>query len=207
MIMICKLKQTDRTFGLRQLGAAISLSALLIGTPVASSTELSEILEIARVSPPARVAFREERHNPMFESPLLIEGFLEYLGPGVLGKVIESPFQEAFSIQAGEISMIRDGETRRLPVKRSKALLTMLSAFEALLSGDAEHLETVFDYKVSGELSDWTIDLQPKSRRIREHLSSLRLSGDDTGISKIFIDLSDGEWHIMNIQHELPADD
>jgi len=207
MIMICKLKQTDRTFGLRQLGAAISLSALLIGTPVASSTELSEILEIARVSPPARVAFREERHNPMFESPLLIEGFLEYLGPGVLGKVIESPFQEAFSIQAGEISMIRDGETRRLPVKRSKALETMLSAFEALLSGDAEHLETVFDYEVSGELSDWTIDLQPKSRRIREHLSSLRLSGDDTGISKIFIDLSDGEWHIMNIQHELPADD
>jgi hypothetical protein len=192
---------------LRHLGAAILLAALLIGAPGASSTELSEILEISRVSPPARVAFREERHNPMFESPLLIEGFLEYLGPGVLGKVIESPFQEAFYIEAGEISMIRDGEVRQLPVKRSKALETMLSAFEALLSGDTERLETVFDYEVSGETSNWTIDLQPKSRRIREHLSSLRLSGNDAGVSKIFIDLSDGEWHVMNIQHEVATDD
>jgi len=207
MITTCKLTQTDRTICLRQLGAAILLATLLIVAPKASSTELSEILEISRVSPPARVAFREERHNPMFESPLLIEGFLEYLGPGVLGKVIESPFQETFYIEAGEISMIRGGEVRRLPVKRSKALETMLSAFEALLSGDAERLETVFDYEVSGETSEWTIDLQPKSRRIREHLSSLRLSGDDAGVSKIFIDLSDGEWHVMNIQHEVATDD
>ena len=75
------------------------------------------------------------------------------------------------------------------------------------VSGDAGRLETVFDYEVSGEASDWTIDLQPKSRRISKHLSSLRLSGDDTGVSKIFIDLSDGEWHVMNIQHEVAADD
>lgn len=207
MITTGKLEQTDRTFCLRQLGAAILLTALMIGAPAAFSTELSEILEVSRVSPPARVAFREERHNPMFESPLVLEGFLEYLGPGVLGKVIESPFQETFSIEAGEISMIRDGEIRRLPVKRSKALETMLSAFEALLSGNAERLETVFDYEVSGEASDWTIDLQPKSRRISKHLSSLRLSGDDTGVSKIFIDLGNGEWHVMNIQHEVAADD
>ena len=73
----------------------------------------------------------------MFETPLLIEGFLEYLGPGVLRKVIKSPFQETFSIEAGEISMIRDGEVRRLPVRRSKALEAMLSAFESLLSGNA----------------------------------------------------------------------
>lgn len=207
MMTTGKLEQIDRTFCLRQLGAAILLTALMIGAPAAFSTELSEILEVSRVSPPARVAFREERHNPMFESPLVLEGFLEYLGPGVLGKVIESPFQETFSIEAGEISMIRDGEIRRLPVKRSKALETMLSAFEALLSGNAERLETVFDYEVSGEASDWTIDLQPKSRRISKHLSSLRLSGDDTGVSKIFIDLGNGEWHVMNIQHEVAADD
>ena len=205
MITTGKLKQTDQTSCLRQLGAAILLAALLIGAPGASSTELSEILEISRVSPPARVAFREERHNPMFESPLLLEGYLEYLGPGMLGKVIESPFQEAFSIEGGEISMIRDGETRRLPVRRSKALETMLSAFEALLSGDAGRLETVFDCQISGDASEWTIDLQPKSRRVSKHLSSLRLSGDDAGVNKILINLSDGEWHVMNILHEVPV--
>ena len=205
MITTGKLKQTDQTSCLRQLGAAILIAALLFAATLASSTELSAILKLSRVSPPARVAFREERHNPMFESPLLLEGYLEYLGPGMLGKVIESPFQEAFSIEGGEISMIRDGETRRLPVRRSKALETMLSAFEALLSGDAGRLETVFDCQISGDASEWTIDLQPKSRRVSKHLSSLRLSGDDAGVNKILINLSDGEWHVMNILHEVPV--
>lgn len=205
MITTGKLKQTDQTSCLRQLGAAILIAALLFAATLASSTELSAILKLSRVSPPARVAFREERHNPMFESPLLLEGYLEYLGPGMLGKVIESPFQEAFSIEGGEISMIRDGEARRLPVRRSKALETMLSAFEALLSGDAGRLETVFDCQISGDASEWTIDLQPKSRRVSKHLSSLRLSGDDAGVNEILINLSDGEWHVMNILHEVPV--
>ena len=207
MIMTVKLEQTDQASGLRRLCAAILLAALLVAAPVASSIELSTILDISHVSPPARVPFREERHNPMFESPLLLEGYLEYLGPGSLSKVIESPFKEVFSIEAGQISMTRDGETRRLPVKRSRSLETMLSAFEALLSGDAHRLESVFDYTVSGETSNWTIELRPKSRQVSKQLSSLRLSGDDAGVSKIFIDLADGEWHVINIQHEVSADD
>ena len=83
----------------------------------------------------------------------------------------------------------------------------MLSAFESLLSGNAERLENVFDCEVSGEPRDWKIDLQPKSRRIRDHMANLRLSGDDAGVNKIFIDLGDGEWHVMNIQHEVTTDD
>ena len=177
----------------------------LFVAPIASSTELSEILESSRVSPPARVGFKEERHNPMFEDALFVEGHLEYLGHGALRKVIESPFQETFSIEEGEISITRDGEILRLPARRSKSVQALLGAFEALLAGDADRLESVFDYEILGEAAAWTINLQPKSRRIRKQLSKLRVYGNSTGVSKIRIELGEGEWHVIHIRDQVPS--
>jgi hypothetical protein len=171
----------------------------------AMAVELSAVLDATRVTPPARVAFQEERHNPLFEEPLLLDGYLEYLGPGVLSKVIEAPFQEAFLIEDGEILMRRDGQTRRLPIKRSTALQTILGAIEAILAGEVERLEAVFDYEITGGASDWSVELTPKSRRISRHLGRLRITGDDQAVRQILIDLRDGEYHVMNILREAPA--
>jgi len=186
----------------RSINSALMLAAIVFTPLTAGSVELATVLETSRVSPPARVIFREERHNPLFEEPLLLDGYLEYLGPGVLSKVIESPFQEAFLIEAGEILMQRDGETRRLPVKRSKALETILGAIEAILAGEAERLETVFNYEITGSESDWSVELTPRSRRISKHLACLRVSGGGEGVSRILIDLRDGEYHVMNMLHK-----
>ena len=196
------LKAAASPFGMYPLGVSMLMATLITAAP-AFSTELSVILATSRVSPPASVAFQEERHNPMFERPLILDGHLEYVGPGALRKVIESPFQEALSIKAGELLITRNGETHRLPVKRSKALQALLGAFEALLSGDAVRLESVFDYEVTGDVSNWTIDLKPKSRRIGKHLSSLHVVGNSNGVSRILISLRDGEWHVMSIRQEV----
>ena len=189
---------------LRLRGWWLLLPVLLITAP-ANSSELSAILATSRVSPPATVAFQEERHNPMFEQPLVLEGYLEYVGQGALRKVIESPFEETLSIESGELLIVRDGKTHRLPVRRNKALEALLGAFEALLSGDVARLESVFDHEVSGDVSNWAIDLTPKSRRVGKHLASVHVSGDSRGVSRLLIHLDDGEWHVMNIQHEVPA--
>ena len=69
--------------------------------------------------------------------------------------------------------------------------------------GDAVRLESVFDYEVTGDVSNWTIDLKPKSRRIGKHLSSLHVVGNSNGVSRILISLRDGEWHVMSIRQEV----
>jgi hypothetical protein len=190
----------------RKSRAWLGLLAAGCFAPLASAAvELSTVLEATRVSPPAQVEFQEERHNPLFEEPLRLDGYLEYLGPGALSKVIEAPFQEAFLIQDGEILMRRDGETRKVPVKRSKALQTILGAIEAILAGEVERLEAVFDYEITGTDDVWSVELTPKSRRISRHLGRLRITGDDQAISQILIDLRDGEFHVMNILREAPA--
>ena len=200
--------RTEVQNGRRRRKRAAMLGLLAAGflAPLASmAIELSTVLEATRVSPPARVAFQEERHNPLFGEPMRLDGYLEYLGPGALSKVIEAPFQEAFLIEDGDILMRRDGETRKLPIKRSKALQTILGAIEAILAGEVERLEAVFDYEITGAESDWSVELTPRSRRISKHLGRLRIKGDDQAVSQIIIDLRDGEFHVMNILREAPA--
>jgi hypothetical protein len=201
-MMTYKRQATDRKLPLPAPGPVLALLGILAVPAAAAAVELATILEAARVSPPAQVAFQEERHNPLFGEPLLLDGYLEYLGPGVLRKVIESPFREALLIEDGEIAMQRDGETRRLPMKRSRALGTILGAIEAILAGEAGSLDAVFDLEISGSESDWFVELTPKSRRIGKHLARLRMSGDGAAAKRILIELRDGEYHVMNILHQ-----
>jgi outer membrane lipoprotein carrier protein LolA len=164
-----------------------------------SPLDLNEILARTTVIPPARVAFHEERHNPMLEEPLLLTGYLEYLDAGVLRKVIETPARQSFLIEGNQVSIEREGETRKLSLNRSRALKTILGAIEAILAGKPEKLESVFDHELSGSNDAWSIRLTPVSQRMRKQLANLRVDGDGMSATSIRFELNDGEWHRMVI--------
>lgn len=185
--------------GQRFIPTLVLAASLLITTPCAWSLELAAVLENTTVTPPDRVGFREERHNSMLKEPLVLTGHLEYLRAGVLRKVIETPFEEAFLIESDLVVIERDGETRELPLKRSRSLSTILSAIEAILSGEADKLVSVFDYELSGTNDAWSVQLTPISRRMGKQLTSLQVDGDDESVTSIRIELKNGEWHLMDI--------
>lgn len=172
---------------------------MLLATPGAWSLELDAVLENTAVIPPDRVRFREERHNPMLKEPMVLTGHLEYLQVGVLRKVIETPFEEAFLIETDHIVIERGGETRKLALKRSRSLRTILGAIEAILSGEADKLASVFHYELSGTITAWSVQLTPISRRMRKQLTGLQVNGDDQSVTSIRVDLKNGEWHLMDI--------
>ncbi|HUF71512.1 MAG TPA: LolA-related protein [Gammaproteobacteria bacterium] len=174
----------------------------LLPASAALALELADILAVSRVTPPARVEFQEERHSPLFDEALLLSGYLEYLDYGVLHKVIESPFSDAFMIDSGEIRLQRDGETRQISLERRDELATIIGGIEAILSGEASLLESLFDYEIFGSITDWSIELKPKSRSVARRVPLLSVSGDGDSVVRILIDLRDGERQIMNILHE-----
>ena len=182
------------------------LLLVIAGLPISAAwpMELGAILASTAVSPPARVRFEEERHNQLLAEPLLLEGYLEYLGPGRLRKVIETPFREAYLIESRQILVERNGNTRKISLKKSKALQTILGAIEAILSGETGKLESVFNVEVSGETTGWTVMLTPRSKRIAAHLTGLEVSGDDASVTTIVVNLKDGEHHVMHILHDAP---
>lgn len=163
------------------------------------SLELLTVLENTKIAPPDRVGFREERHNQLLKEPLVLTGYLEYLGEGRLRKVVETPFEESFLIEADHIQVERDGKIRKLALNKSKSLKIMLAGIEAILAGQSERLETIFDYELSGTDLSWSLQLVPLSRRIAKQLTGLLVKGDDNSVTSIRFDLKGGEWHQMEI--------
>jgi hypothetical protein len=188
---------------LRSLNLLLSVVLIaLLPASAALALELADILAVSRVTPPARVEFQEERHSPLFDEALVLSGYLEYLDYGVLHKVIVSPFSDAFMIDSGEIRLQRDGETRQISLERRDELATIIGGIEAILSGEASLLESLFDYEILGSITDWSIELKPKSRSVARRVPLLSVSGDGDSVVRILIDLRDGERQIMNILHE-----
>lgn len=180
-------------------------SMLLLLSGNAAALELQSVLEQTMVTPPARVEFREERFNEMFAESLVLTGVLEYLEEGQLRKVIETPFEEAFLVRRDRIEIEREGETKVLPINKSRSLKTMLGGIEAILAGQTERLEKVFSYELTGAETDWSLQLTPRSRRISKQLKGLTVKGDGESVTSIRVDLKGGEWHLMEIRQD-PAE-
>jgi hypothetical protein len=183
------------------------LPALLLSIAATTgwSLELTTVLENTMVTPPARVRFREERHNSMLSQPLVLTGYLEYLEKGRLRKVVETPFSESFLVDGDRIEFARDGQIRSVALGRSKALQSMLGGIEAILAGRTDELSAVFDYELSGTAAAWTLQLKPRSRRLSQQLNGLQVNGDELAVTSIRFDLKDDEWHLLEILKDDPG--
>lgn len=186
---------------------AMVLSRLLVVcflayAPVyAQSPDLKTVFDNVAVTAPARVAFREERHNAMLKEPIVLTGYLEYLEPGHLRKVIETPFNESFLIADDQIEVNRDGKVRKLSLSKSKPLKALLGGIEAILAGQADKLDAMFNYELTGTACAWSLRLEPKSRKISSHLASMLVTGDENVVSSIRVDMKKDEWSLMDILH------
>ena len=194
-----------RATGGPALSAVLATLLLSVAATTGWPLELATVLENTTVTPPARVQFREERHNSMLSQPLVLTGYLEYLEEGRLRKVVETPFSESFLVDGDRIEFSRDGQVRSVSLGRSKALQSMLGGIEAILAGRTDELSAVFDYELSGTATAWTLQLKPRSRRLSEQLHGLQVSGDELAVTSIRFDLKDDEWHLLEILEDNPG--
>jgi len=181
------------------LSRLLVICLLLCAPAYAQSPDLKTVFKNVAVTAPAKVAFREERHNSMLKESIVLTGYLEYLKPGHLRKVIETPFKESFLIADDQIEINRDGKVRKLSLSRSKPLRALLGGIEAILAGQADKLDAMFNYELTGTSCSWTLRLEPKSSKISSNLTSMLVKGDEEVVSSIRVDTNEGEWSLMDI--------
>lgn len=190
----------SNTPSFNSLLARIAVVVLLLSPALAAgAVALEEILRNTAVAPPSRVCFVEERHNTLLREPLVITGYLEYRGDGKLSKVVQAPFKESFVLDGDTIELTRDGETRQISLRKGRPMMTMLNGIEALLAGDIRVLQRVFETKISGSADDWTLTLLPESRRMRNRLQRIIVSGNAKTIASIQFELENDERQLMRI--------
>lgn len=181
------------------LGCLGCLPVSWLFAAVAWAADIEAVLKNVAVSPPARVEFIEQRNNPLFENPMKLTGYLEYLAPGKMRKVIQSPFNESYLVDDDYVAVERDGSVRKLSTRSARSLQSMLSGLEAMLSGDRDMLEKDFEYDLQGCIQHWTLSMQPRSKKVSRRLSGLVVSGDDDRVNSIRVNLPGDEWHSMQL--------
>ena len=127
---------------------------------------------------PARTPYTEVRFSAMYDRALVARGELEYLGPGKLGKRVDSPYSETTTIADGEVTVQRGSrEPRRISLERIPELEGFLRGFSALLGGDAVALQRDFDVSSSGSAARWQLRLSPKDKRLKNRIDALQVDG------------------------------
>jgi hypothetical protein len=187
----------------------VRLLALLIAAAMpparAEVPSLAELLKNTAVTPPATVAFREERHNPLLKEPLVLSGHFAYLAAGRMAKSIDTPFVESYIVADDKILIERDGRTRSLSLNRSRSLRSIFTALEAILAGRAETLDELFSHKVSGTREAWVVELTPLSKKLARQLEGMRIDGNESRVTSIRVDLADDEWQRMDFLEQAPG--
>lgn len=130
---------------------------------------------------PARTAYAEVRFSGLLERPLILHGELEYLGPGRLGKRVDTPYKEQTQVADGEASVQRGTRApRTFSLGQAPELEGFLRGFAALLGGDAAALARDFTLAASGSTNAWQLVLKPRDVRLARRVDAITVDGSGT---------------------------
>ena len=173
----------------------------LAGPPDATATKTlaaaAVVASLKRVAP-AHTAYAEVRFSGLFDRPLILHGELEYLGPGKLGKRVDSPYHEQTTIADGEATVRRgSGAPRVFPLGQAPELEGFLRGFTALLDGDAGALARDFDLSVQGTTTRWRLLLKPHDDRLARHMNVIEVDGAGAAPRCFRSQETDGDVSVM----------
>jgi hypothetical protein len=149
--------------------------------PPETTLDAAKLVAALKREAPARTAYAEVRFSGLLDRPLILHGELEYLGPGQLGKRVDTPYKEQTKVANGEASVQRGTRApRTFSLGQAPELEGFLRGFAALLGGDADALARDFTLVASGSTNAWQLVLKPRDVRLARRVSAITVDGSGT---------------------------
>jgi hypothetical protein len=162
-------------------GIALLLAATLSASPPPAAADADALIARLARPTPAHTSYTEVRFVHLLKRPLVLRGELEYGGTDKLGKSIIAPYRETLRVDAGAVTVQREGQgERHFPLERAPELQALLSGFSALLGGDAMALRRHFGVTLTQDAARWTLTLTPSEAGLAKRLTSLVVDGSGT---------------------------
>lgn len=150
---------------------------------------------------PARTAYTEVRFSRMYNRAVIARGELEYLGPGKLGKRVDTPYEEVTTIADGQVTVQRGTrKPRQISLQRVPELEGFLRGFSALLGGDAEALQRDFELSSNGSPEQWQLHLAPSDKRLRKRIDAIVVDGSGDNANCFSILDADDDVSILMVE-------
>jgi outer membrane lipoprotein-sorting protein len=149
--------------------------------------------------------FVEKRSVAMLERTLQSSGRLSFEAPDTFVRETLKPTQERIAIVGNDVTMSRGTHSRTVPLDSVPEAAVIMEAIRGTLTGNRAALERNFSASVSGTPQHWALELKPNEPRLRELVSSVRLSGAQALVREVVVAMADGDRSVMTIEPVVPA--
>jgi outer membrane lipoprotein-sorting protein len=148
------------------------------------------------------VGFSEVRRLNYLTEPLHLEGTLTFEPPARLERLVLRPTRERMIVD-GDVLTIeasRNTPPARVLLSDHPALDGFITALRSVLAGDQGTLERIYAIELEGGEAAWSLRLTPKSERMREAVSEVRIAGAGREITTVEVIETGGDRSVITIR-------
>jgi len=152
----------------------------------------------------ARATFTERQYLGLLDKPLESSGELAYQAPDHLEKRTLQPKAETLVLDAGTLTVERDGRRRVLKLQDYPEVAAFIDSIRATMAGDRRALEAAYRTELDGRYERWTLQLTPIAPKMLAKVSRVRIAGARAELRQIEIVQADGDRSVMTINKAAP---
>jgi outer membrane lipoprotein-sorting protein len=189
---------------LQRRAVLLLATAALTGwvTPGAAQSkfELPQLMQLLAQVKSGEATFTEKRSVAMLERTLEFSGRLSFEAPDTFVRENLKPRQERMAVVGKQMTMSMGSRSRTVPVDSVPEASVIVEAIRGTMTGNQDALEKYFTTTVTGSAPRWSLELVPREPRLREQISVLRLTGQQSVVREVAITMADGDRSVMTIE-------
>ena len=198
------MRRADRRSAIagRLVALALACAFVLASPPsaVAAAFDLEALTALLAKVRSGEATFVETRRIEMLDRTLTSSGRLTFKAPDVFVRETLRPRHEKLAVDGNTLTMSIGERSRTLQLDASPEAAVIVEAIRGTLTGNRAALERLFETRVGGDASAWTLELVPRDLRLRGQVASVRLAGRESAVREVRVLLADGDHSVMTIE-------
>ncbi|HTJ04731.1 MAG TPA: outer membrane lipoprotein carrier protein LolA [Caldimonas sp.] len=198
------MRRADRRSAIagRLVALALACAFVLASPPsaVAAAFDLEALTALLAKVRSGEATFVETRRIEMLDRTLTSSGRLTFKAPDVFVRETLRPRHEKLAVEGNTLTMSIGERSRTLQLDASPEAAVIVEAIRGTLTGNRVALERLFETRVGGDASAWTLELVPRDLRLRGQVASVRLAGRESAVREVRVLLADGDHSVMTIE-------
>lgn len=181
-------------------GGTLAAMILLVGNAwAAPELDLARLMQLLAANPSSDATYVETRSSALLSKPVVSSGTLVYRRPDVVEKNMAKPHEERIRIEGGNLTVTRNGKTRRIALSSEPALGAFAASLRGVLSGDAAMLGEHYRLAVTGTEQDWKLEMTPVEDEITRYVVRIIASGSAGRVAQIEVQEASGDRSVMTV--------
>ena len=189
----------DRRHALASLLALVGAAGLVPIARAQASFDLAQLMQLLAQVKAGEAVFTEKRTVAMLERTLESSGKLSFEAPDTFVRETLKPRHERLAVVGNVVTMSLGSRSRTVPLDSVPEAAVIVEAIRGTLTGNGEAIERNFSAGVTGNAVRWTLELVPRVPRLRELVSSVRVSGEQALVREVAVAMADGDRSVMRI--------